>query len=340
MQSLVMNNFILRSKKLVNWLIPQTFLIPVAMAEMKLQYNNTAGSSSNNVKNVFAKQPTKFEYKIGEPLIKIKSMLSPNEISQIKDLISTVKSQYPQKGNVRLFSGYGDSVEGGGNYVTHINEYIQIILPMIMKNIITNMNAGAKHAKWYPYPQQLGIRCVEELTYYSSNKDGSKNSSESLALHVDSESVYTIAIMLADPATDFTGGDFMISRDDGNDFRSTAVHEDVCYDPSDSSHRDVLPFELVDVHLPFGSSIVTSNRIHEPSDECANLIRSVAASQRPGDAIMFNSNSMHGVTKVTSGQRKVLVIELWPYADAEYKDLRPSARQYCRRVKLPILLMT
>ena len=339
MQSLLVRNFVLRSKKLVNMFIPETFSIPIAMAEMKLQYDAASGSS-----NTFSIQPTHatFDYKVGEPLITIKSMLSPDEISQVSVLISTIKSQYPQSSAIRLFNGYGGTAEGGGNHVMHINEYMQIILPKVMKRIIANMNAGALHAKWYPYPQQLGIRCVEELTYCSSSKDdSSKDLSESLALHVDSESVFTIAIMLADPTTDFTGGDFVISRCTPRQ----VVHEDVCYDPSDSSsHEDLLPFDSCDAaHLPAGLSPAASKRrkmSYTSDDDNDDLIMSAAVSQRPGDAIMFNSNSMHGVTTVTSGQRKVLVIELWPYADADYKDLRPSARQYYHRVKLPTLLMT
>ena len=57
-------------------------------------------------------------------------------------------------------------------------------------------------ARWFPHPRQLGIRCVESLLYHAGGK---------LKLHTDSESIYTIVVMLSEPcAGAFTGGDFVI----------------------------------------------------------------------------------------------------------------------------------
>ena len=39
---------------------------------------------------------------------------------------------------------------------------------------------------------------------------------------------------------------------------------------------------------------------------------------------IFDSNAKHGVTKMTRGERVVLVVEFWPYESVTYEENRPG----------------
>jgi len=133
-------------------------------------------------------------------------------------------------------------------------------------------------AKWFPHPRQLGIRCVETLQYHVGGE---------LKLHFDSESIYTVVVMLSDPCSGaFTGGDFVI-RENG--------------DPA-----------------------------------CTELLH---VAPKMGDAIIFDSNALHGVDTIFEGQRRVLVLELWAYDDVGEGELRPGASSYKHRIKVPTIHM-
>ena len=54
-----------------------------------------------------------------------------------------------------------------------------------------------------------------------------------------------------------------------------------------------------------------------------------------GDAIVFNSNTSHGVDLVLSGRMQVVVFELWPFDDAAKGDRRPSRDSFLHRQKFP-----
>lgn len=63
--------------------------------------------------------------------------------------------------------------------------------------------AGTEYAGWRPHPGHLGIRCVEKLVY---------NEGGELLYHTDTDSVYTLTLMLSRP-DQFTGGRFYIKAD-------------------------------------------------------------------------------------------------------------------------------
>lgn len=56
-----------------------------------------------------------------------------------------------------------------------------------------------------------------------------------------------------------------------------------------------------------------------------------------GDAMMFDSNSLHGIDTIVSGQRRVLVLELWPFEDSALGARRPDVTA-ALKFKLPLFL--
>lgn len=82
-----------------------------------------------------------------------------------------------------------------------------------------------------------------------------------------------------------------------------------------------------------GGDFVIKNKTND-KDEILRITPSL------GDAIIFDSCSMHGVDTIMSGQRNVLVIELWPYEDSDQGDKRPGSDRYRHRIKIPALVIT
>ena len=226
----------------------------------------------------------------GEPVLVVKSLIDKIDIKNIKTMCDYVKINYPSQCLYREFQNVvvnytGDEMiiednnsqhgyeDGGSNDVVFMEGHMQEIMPTLLDHIILATTEAALSAKWYPHPKHLGVRCIENLLYTSGGR---------LYMHTDSDSIFTIVIMLSDPCeSDFTGGDFVIR-----------------------SHDD------------------TSIRI----------------ALKQGEALMFDSCTMHGVESITTGERSVLVLELWPYQDAVKGDCRPSVKKYSSRHKLPTFL--
>jgi hypothetical protein len=155
------------------------------------------------------------EYTPGSPLVIIHSLFDSEDIQQIDRLSEWVKKMHPTQHVCRQFDQApveyvnGELVVpattqnyGGGNDVTHIHGFAQISIPHLLEYIICSASEATMTARWFPHPRQLGIRCVESLLYHAGGK---------LKLHTDSESIYTIVVMLSEPcAGAFTGGDFVI----------------------------------------------------------------------------------------------------------------------------------
>ncbi|KOO28058.1 hypothetical protein Ctob_004510 [Chrysochromulina tobinii] len=230
------------------------------------------------------------EYTPGRPLVIIHSLFDSEDIQQIDRLSEWVKKMHPTQHVCRQFDQApveyvnGELVVpattqnyGGGNDVTHIHGFAQISIPHLLEHIICSASEATMTARWFPHPRQLGIRCVESLLYHAGGK---------LKLHTDSESIYTIVVMLSEPcAGAFTGGDFVI---------------------------------------------------RESTDRSSDAL--LRAAPKKGDAIIFDSNILHGVDTVLLGERRVLVLELWAYEDASEGERRPAAHTYRNRVKVPTLL--
>ena len=54
-----------------------------------------------------------------------------------------------------------------------------------------------------------------------------------------------------------------------------------------------------------------------------------------GGGILFNSNKLHGVKPVELGSRHVLVMEFWPFVDADCVDHRPFHDKMEQDLKIP-----
>jgi hypothetical protein len=285
---------------------------------MKQLYDDAYNSSTTMKRDGTTRRSTmQAIHKSGEPIVVLKRLLQDTDIIQINTLANCVsKAEMMNNKSVRHFSGDNSSY-GGGNQVIHLSGYMQYILPSIMSKIMLGLNTAVATAEWYPYPQQLGIRCIEVLTYQS------ESDTKELLLHIDSESIFTIAIMLTNPEVDFKGGDFIISRHK-DPSSTTLVHDDVDYDPSDSLHHHY---------------VKTNNSKNLSSILPQDVVRHAAEGQCPGDAVLFDSNSLHGVERLLSGTRRVLVLELWPYADAVLGQNRPAASAFSGMMKLPSFLV-
>lgn len=237
-------------------------------------------------------------YTEGDPFLLIKSLVDHEDIEKTNLLSEYIKENYSSQSKNRSFDaapveylagelqmpeeGGGNGnvlVNGGGNDCIYMEGFIQSIMPNFIEYIMESVCVATTRAGWHPYPRQLGVRCVERLLYHA---DGDLK----LRLHTDSESIYTVVVMLSDSSKgDYTGGDFIIEN-----------------------RKD--------------SSIVA--RV------CPEV----------GDAIVFDSNALHGIDTIISGERKVLVVELWPYEDALEGDHRPSASSFHGRLKIQEMFIT
>lgn len=258
-----------------------------AFEKMKEEFHRQLqGTSREGVQ----RQVSSLHYNHGDPLLHIKSLIDKVDIHHLHVLSECIKSSYPGQWQDRRFDAVpvrysGDEVvleggqDAGGNDVIYMEGYLQQLMPQFVDHILNELSRAASDVGWFPYPKQLGVRCVESLLYFPGGE---------LSLHTDSESVFTIVIMLSDPAVAFAGGDFMIQK-----------------------------------------------------DRCPTLgIQTLRVACNLGDAVMFDSNALHGVDSIQTGERKVLVLELWPYEDALPGDKRPSAAKFKHRVKIPSFLMT
>jgi len=143
---------------------------------------------------------SKFVHNVNEPVILLQDAIDSDDITNIKILSDCIRTISPKHFEDRAFDSNG---YGGGNNVTFLHGYFQHILPELFNHIMNNIVApAAETAGWRPYPGHLGIRCIEKLDYYTGGE---------LLLHTDTESVYTLVLLLVDH-NDFTGGSFYIKN--------------------------------------------------------------------------------------------------------------------------------
>lgn len=70
----------------------------------------------------------------------------------------------------------------------------------------------------------------------------------------------------------------------------------------------------------------TGGRFYIKTD--VNSEESISAVPSYGGGVIFNSEMLHGVEPVFSGERVVIAIEFWPYEDAVIEDKRPPPDDY------------
>ena len=134
-----------------------------------------------------------------EPIVVYENVIDNEDIKFISILADCIKVEFAESFEDRAFDSNG---YGGGNNVTYMNGFMQKILPELTDHIRHIAVLAAEKAGWRPYPQHLGIRCIERLDYYTGGE---------LLLHTDTDSVYTMVLMLADEKQ-FHGGKFYIKE--------------------------------------------------------------------------------------------------------------------------------
>ena len=304
--------------------------------------------------DVKRKNPPKFHTSYGEPVLVIKSLLDTIDIDNIEILCRHVKDTYPNQHSGRNFQNVivdyvGDeaifsidnsnSLPNQSSYdaiqsVVFMEGYMQELMPQLVAHILHTVSEASVIAKWHPYPTQLGIRCIESLVYSTGGR---------LKMHVDSESIYTVVMMLSDPnVPDFTGGDFDIQ----NAGASTGTSNSASVARTNAASET----NLADIAMNLSAVAVTSSvtaddssviaifssagiEVKDEMNENGVPLKRFALGQ--GDALMFNSNVMHGVDALLTGERNVLVIELWPFEAAQKGDQRPGKERFLKRYKLP-----
>ena len=110
----------------------------------------------------------------------------------------------------------------GGNRVVFLNGFIERHLQKVYENVVdlaqkaitSSVEADGVWDFQAIEPQSLGVRCAELLRYTASKGD---HFSRSLGWHVDTDSVYTMVLMLSRPDIDFKGGRFHIADNNGLD---------------------------------------------------------------------------------------------------------------------------
>lgn len=338
----------------------------------------TTGDDDNNnsldtglTRNPRLTSPT-YEYNAGEPMIHITSLLDTVDIAQVNLLSSYIRQYQPKqwsKGRsfdvapVEYLAGEmivnnvnrsmyvdenGDIQQqkqqqlllggGGGNDVVFLEGILQSTMPNLTSHILHCITHAIDHvAHWSPHPCQLGIRCVESLLYEPHGQ---------LKLHTDSESIYTVVIMLSDPTTTTTETNESSGADDQHnnsivrDNGVVVADEDLDYftggDFVIEQYKTTIttPTPTATTGAKKIDDCSTTSKSHSTQQQQASLLL-LRASPRQGDAIIFDSNSLHGVDTILSGRRRVLVLELWPFDSADEGDLRPSRSAYSHRQKLP-----
>ena len=339
----------------------------------------TTGDDDNNnsldtglTRNPRLTSPT-YEYNAGEPMIHITSLLDTVDIAQVNLLSSYIRQYQPKqwsKGRsfdvapVEYLAGEmivnnvnrsmyvdenGDIQQqkqqqlllggGGGNDVVFLEGILQSTMPNLTSHILHCITHAIDHvAHWSPHPCQLGIRCVESLLYEPHGQ---------LKLHTDSESIYTVVIMLSDPTTTTTtetnessGADDQHNNSIVRDNGVVVADEDLDYftggDFVIEQYKTTIttPTPTATTGAKKIDDCSTTSKSHSTQQQQASLLL-LRASPRQGDAIIFDSNSLHGVDTILSGRRRVLVLELWPFDSADEGDLRPSRSAYSHRQKLP-----
>ena len=184
----------------------------------------------------------------------------------------------------------------GGNDVVYIAGFFQNLMPEVYIHISETVSRALHQAGWSPSTAELEPRCVEHLTYTSGSN---------LNYHEDSDSVWTIVLMLSDMA-EYEGGEFQILREEFSSlFISRAVSRKGANKASSSEEG-----EKEDGERDVWDGFISERHVQR-------------VSLALGDLLIIPSERSHAVSRVGAGIRRVFVMELWPHVGASAYDLRP-----------------
>ena len=268
--------------------------------------NNSIANNPTESKNTVMKKP--FLSKLhrrsnGLPVMAIvEDALAENEAEAVLALATCLQKEIPDTFEKRIFEYTHEGSEGGGNDVTYMAGFLQLLLPGVAHSIqqtakLVWLEAGwseesrvfepidaeyddneqkilSKYSsRWWPDPvSECGIRTTEHLSY---------DRWKGLGFHEDGESDYTVLVALSDPS-DYQGGAFSLCPE---------------YDPDSDSDDD------------------------SGGPGCRDKI-----SIRPKQysAIVFLSEYSHGVEEILTPGRVMFTNELWRYGDIPCMAQRPT----------------
>jgi hypothetical protein len=206
-----------------------------------------------------------------ESAIGIDLVIDDIDIQNVNALTNCVKQLVPIRTENRRFNS-DQGFDSGGNNVTHISSFVQKIIPEFFEHVLDAASFAIESAGWYPHPKHLGVRCIEMLEYVTGGE---------LKYHTDTDSVYTMIMMISD-SSEYTGGNILMER------TTTAK-------------------QVGGKNVP-GRKAVTTTKLTK------------------GGALLLDSESNHAVDRISSGTRRVVVFEFWPYQNAAHNHMRPSPR--------------
>ena len=157
----------------------------------------------------------------------VKDVLHQSEADSVQDLRRCLSEHHPRLAKTRSFD------KDGGHHCVYLSAFLQWLAPGVAAQVrnaghigwlyghwsnytppsnLTQPNAGASHMQGYPSlrASTTGIRTSEHLSY-----DGWK----ALGPHKDSGSLYTVLIMLSNPA-DYDGGEFYMTIERSGHFQN------------------------------------------------------------------------------------------------------------------------
>lgn len=87
-----------------------------------------------------------------------------------------------------------------------------------------------------------------------------------------------------------------------------------------------------------GGNFIIENRLERDMNGLVNTTNVTVVKSKQYGGVMFDSEVPHAVSSIVDGKRTVLVLELWPFADAGFDDERPPASKVLKSQKVPKLL--
>mmetsp|Transcript_18425 Transcript_18425/g.22553 ORF Transcript_18425/g.22553 Transcript_18425/m.22553 type:complete len:394 (+) Transcript_18425:113-1294(+) len=187
---------------------------------------------------------------------------------------------------------YFNNGENGGNRVVYLQEFLQTILPDVYWKLRATAHSAVLAGK------EAGLFAAHEPLNMLGVREveyieyvAGHGVENHLSWHRDTGSVYTMLHMLDEPNVDFEGGLFSVKTKDAENVIREAGYDVI----NNQTEQDSIAF-------PMGQ----------------------------GRGVLFESETHHGVSSVTKGRRKVMVIEFWQYGEVDAWEWRPDLDQAYR----------
>lgn len=207
------------------------------------------GQAESPIRNK-PRQAYSVTHKPGGSYMLLYDLVDAHDVLMIRNLAKCMQIVEPESMQRREFREAAAEVYIKGNKCTFLSSFMPRVLPELVNHLLRAAHSTAQAAGWSPSPFELGLRTLEFIEYEKG---------ESLAMHQDADSVYTLLLVLSNPKTDFTGGYFFIEPNLGQDgevsiplrppqftgilFNSETLHG---LNELQSGHREIFAMELWD----------------------------------------------------------------------------------------------